>query len=135
MYSIDVKDAFPQVPQRTKCACEFPNEYVELFGEEDPDCRTEGLLLYVCCQDSMSQRYFGAITLLEALRNRTLMYIACPSLFRDNRNSILVAPVDDIQTAGKSTCLSKLGETYELKVEGPFLTQQELAVAESHQTI
>ena len=68
--------------------------------------------------------------------------IACPTLFRDDRNSILVVHVDDIQAAGKSSSLepklSKLGEpgeTYELKVEGPFLTEQELAVGDSHQTI
>ncbi|CAE7227315.1 unnamed protein product, partial [Symbiodinium sp. CCMP2456] len=50
--------------------------------------------------------------------------------FRNKRwNSILVVHVDDIQAAGKSTSvepkLRKLGETYELKVEGPFLTEQE----------
>ena len=63
--------------------------------------------------------------------------IACPTLFRDDRNSILVAHVDDIQAAGNSSNLepklSRLGETYELKVEGPFLTEQELAVGDSHQ--
>ena len=65
--------------------------------------------------------------------------VACPTLFRDNRNSILVLHVDDIQAAGKSSNLepklSKLRETYELKVECPFLTEQELEVGESHQTI
>ena len=38
LYSVDVKDAFLQVPQRTPCAC-------DLFGEQDPNCRNEGLLL------------------------------------------------------------------------------------------
>ena len=60
-------------------------------------------------------------------------------MFRDDRNGILVVHVDDIQAAGKSSnlepTLSKLGETYELKVGGPFLTEQELAVGDSHQTI
>ena len=59
--------------------------------------------------------------------------IACPTLVRDDRNSILVVHVDDIQAAGKSSSLepklSKLGETYELK------TEQELAVGESHRII
>ena len=65
--------------------------------------------------------------------------VACPTLFRDSRNSILVVHVDDIQAAGKSKhlgpALGKIGETYELKVAGPFLTEQELMVGESHQTI
>ena len=65
--------------------------------------------------------------------------IACPTLLRDDRNSILVVHVDDIQAAGKSSNLepklSKLREAYEPKVEGPFLTEQELEVGESHQTI
>ena len=47
--------------------------------------------------------------------------------------------VDDIQAAGKSGSLepklAKLRETDELKVEGPFLTELELEVGESHQTI
>ena len=42
MYSVDVKDAFLQVPQRTECTCEFPKDYVELPGEED----------YVGCVDT-----------------------------------------------------------------------------------
>ena len=45
LYSIDVKDAFLQVPQRNRTACEFPKEYVELFGDEDPQCRNDGFLL------------------------------------------------------------------------------------------
>ena len=65
--------------------------------------------------------------------------VACPTLFRDTRNSILVVHVDDIQAAGKSQhlepVLSKIGDTYELKVEGPFLTDQERMVGESHQNI
>ena len=65
--------------------------------------------------------------------------VACPTLFRDDRSSILVVHVDDIQAAGKSSSLepklAKLRETYELKVEGPFLTEQELEVGDSHQTI
>ena len=65
--------------------------------------------------------------------------VACPTLFRDTRNSILVVHVDDIQAAGKSKhlepVLNKIGETYELKVEGPFLTDQERIVGESHQNI
>ena len=65
--------------------------------------------------------------------------VACPTLFRDPRNSILVVHVDDIQAAGKSShlepVLNKVGTTYELKVEGPFLTDQERMVGESHQSI
>ena len=52
---------------------------------------------------------------------------------------MLVVHVDDIQAAGKSQhlepVLNKIGETYELKVEGPFLTDQERMVGESHQNI
>ena len=65
--------------------------------------------------------------------------VACPTLFRDKMKSILVVHVDDIQAAGKNRSLapvlSTLGKTYELKIEGPFLTEQELAVGESLQTI
>ena len=45
LYSVDVKDALLQVPQRTPCACHFPKEYLDLFGDQDPSCRNEGLLL------------------------------------------------------------------------------------------
>ena len=87
----------------------------------------------------MTQHFFGAIISQEHLSSRiSIRCIACPTLFRDDRNSILVEHVDDIQAAGKSRSLEpklgKLGETYELKVE-PFLTEQELAVGDSHQTI
>ena len=88
----------------------------------------------------MTQHFFGAIISQEHFKQQNFdRCIACPTLFRDDRNSILVAHVDDIQAAGKSSNLepklSRLGETYELKVEGPFLTEQELAVGDSHQTI
>ena len=76
---------------------------------------------------------------MQALFRNSSRCVACPTLFRDTRNSILVVHVDDIQAAGKSQhlepVLSKIGETYELKVEGPFLTDQERMVGESHQNI
>ena len=106
LYSIDVKDAFLQVPQRASCACQCPKEYIDLFGEQDPNCRNEGLLL---------------LRLLPGQRDATLLWsdhfagtckqqnfdrcIACPTLFRDDRNIILVVHVDDIQAAGKSSNL------------------------------
>ena len=138
LYSIDVKDAFLQVPQRNRCACEFPKEYVELFGEDDPECRNDGFLMLRVLPGQRDAALLWsdhfASTLQEQQCSRC---VACPTLFRDIRNSILVVHVDDIQAAGKSKylepVLAKIGETYELKIEGPLLT--ELMVGESHQTI
>ena len=140
LYSIDVKDAFLQVPQRNRTACEFPKEYVELFGEDDPQCRNDGFLLLRVLPGQRDAALLWsdhfASTLQEQEFSRS---VACPTLFRDTRNSILVVHVDDIQAAGKSKhlepVLNKIGETYELKVEGPFLTDQERIVGESHQNI
>ena len=140
LYSIDVKDAFLQVPQRNRTACEFPKEYVELVGEDDPQCRNDGFLLLRVLPGQRDAALLWsdhfASTLQEQEFSRS---VACPTLFRDTRNSILVVHVDDIQAAGKSKhlepVLNKIGETYELKVEGPFLTDQERIVGESHQNI
>ena len=74
LYSVDVKDAFLQVPQHTPCACHFPKEYLDLFGSAGSyitvgakDC---------CCpeyfQDSVMQHFCGVIILQEHSRSRTL---------------------------------------------------------------
>ena len=115
-------------------------KYVELFGEDDPQCRNDGFLLLRVLPGQRDAALLWsdhfASTLQEQEFSRS---VACPTLFRDTRNSILVVHVDDIQAAGKSKhlepVLNKIGETYELKVEGPFLTDQERIVGESHQNI
>ena len=140
LYSIDVKDAFLQVPQRNRTACEFPKEYVELFGDEDPQCRNDGFLLLRVLPGQRDAALLWSDHFASTLQEQQFSRcVACPTLFRDTRNSILVVHVDDIQAAGKSQhlepVLSKIGETYELKVEGPFLTDQERMVGESHQNI
>ena len=121
----------------------FPKEYLDLFGDQDPNCRNEGLLLLRVLPGQRDAALLWSDHFAGTLKQQNFdRCIACPTLFRDDRNSILVVHVDDIQAAGKSSSLepklSKLGEpgeTYELKVEGPFLTEQELAVGDSHQTI
>ena len=133
LYSVDVKDAFLQVPQRTPCAC-------DLFGEQDPNCRNEGLLLLRVLPGQRDAALLWSDHFAGTLKKQNFdRSVACPTLFRDDRSSILVVHVDDIQAAGKSSSLepklAKLRETYELKVEGPFLTEQELEVGDSHQTI
>ena len=140
LYSIDVKDAFLQVPQRNRTACEFPKEYVELFGDEDPQCRNDGFLLLRVLPGQRDAALLWSDHFASTLQEQQFSRcVACPTLFRDTRNSILVVHVDDIQAAGKiqhlEPVLSKIGETYELKVEGPFLTDQERMVGESHQNI
>ena len=140
LYSVDVKDAFLQVPQKTRCACHFPKEYLDMFGTQDPNCNTEGLLLLRVLPGQRDAALLWSDHFAGTLKKQNFdRSIACPTLFRDDRNSILVVHVDDIQAAGKSSSLepklAKLRETYELKVEGPFLTEQELEVGESHQTI
>ena len=140
LYSVDVKDAFLQVPQRNRTACEFPKEYVELFGEEDPNCRNEGLLLLRVLPGQRDAALLWSDHFASTLQEQDFdRCVACPTLFRDKMKSILVVHVDDIQAAGKNRSLapvlSMLGKTYELKIEGPFLTEQELAVGESLQTI
>ena len=140
LYSIDVKDAFLQVPQRNRTACEFPKEYVELFGDEDPQCRNDGFLLLRVLPGQRDAALLWSDHFASTLQEQQFSRcVACPTLFRDTRNSILVVHVDDIQAAGKSQhlepVLNKIGETYELKVEGPFLTDQERMVGESHQNI
>ena len=140
LYSIDVKDAFLQVPQRNRTACEFPKEYVELFGDEDPQCRNDGFLLLRVLPGQRDAALLWSDHFANTLQEQEFSRsVACPTLFRDTRNSILVVHVDDIQAAGKSKhlepVLNKIGETYELKVEGPFLTDQERIVGESHQNI
>ena len=136
--SVDVKDAFLQVPQRNRTACEFPKEYVELFGEEDPNCRKEGLLLLRVLPGQRDAALLWSDHFASTLQEQDFdRCVACPTLFRDKTKSILVH-VDYIQAAGKNRSLapvlSMLGKTYELKIEGPFLTEQELAVGESLQT-
>ena len=140
LYSIDVKDAFLQVPQRNRTACEFPKEYVELFGDEDPQCRNDGFLLLRVLPGQRDAALLWSDHFANTLQEQQFSRcVACPTLFRDTRNSILVVHVDDIQAAGKSKhlepVLNKIGETYELKVEGPFRTDQERMVGESHQNI
>ena len=140
LYSIDVKDAFLQVPQRNRNACEFPKEYVELFGDEDPQCRNDGFLLLRVLPGQRDAALLWSDHFASTLQEQQFSRcVACLTLFRDTRNSILVVHVDNIQAAGKSQhlepVLSKIGETYELKVEGPFLTDQERMVGESHQNI
>ena len=140
LYSIDVKDAFLQVPQRNRTACEFPKEYVELFGDEDPLCRNDGFLLLRVLPGRRDAALLWSDHFANTLQEQQFSRCAaCPTLFRDTRNSVLVVHVDDIQAAGKSKhlepVLNKIGETYELKVEGPFLTDQERMVGESHQNI
>ena len=140
LYSIDVKDAPLQVPQRNRTACEFPKEYVELFGDEDPQCRNDGFLLLRVLPGQRDAALLWSDHFASTLQEQDFSRcVACPTLFRDIRNSILVVHVDDIQAAGKSKhlepVLNKIGKTYELKVEGPFLTDQERMVGESHQNI
>ena len=140
LYSIDVKDAFLQVPQRNRTACEFPKEYVELFGDDDPQCRNDGFLLLRVLPGQRDAALLWSDHFASTLQEQQFSRcVACPTLFRDSRNSILVVHVDDIQAAGKSQhlepVLCKIGETYELKVEGPFLTDQERMAGESHQNI
>ena len=135
-----MKDAFLQVPQRNRTACEFPKEYVELFGDEDPQCRNDGFLLLRVLPGQRDAALLWSDHFANTLQEQQFSRcVACPTLFRDTRNSILVVHVDDIQAAGKSKhlepVLNKIGETYELKVEGPFLTDQERIVGESHQNI
>ena len=135
-----MKDAFLQVPQRNRTACEFPKEYVELFGDEDPQCRNDGFLLLRVLPGQRDATLLWSDHFANTLQEQEFSRsVACPTLFRDTRNSILVVHVDDIQAAGKSKhlepVLNKIGETYELKVEGPFLTDQERIVGESHQNI
>ena len=113
---------------------------MDLFGTQDPNCRKEGLLLLRVLPGQRDAALLWSDHFAGTLKNQDFdRSVACPTLFRDNRNSILVVHVDDIQAAGKSSNLepklSKLRETYELKVEGPFLTEQELEIGESHQTI
>ena len=117
----------------------FPKEYLDLFGDQDPNCRNEGLLLLRVLPGQRDAALLWSDHFAGTLKQQNFdRCIACPTLFRDDRNSILVVHVDDIQAAGKSSSLEpklgKLGETYELKVK-PFLTEQELAVGDSHQTI
>ena len=140
LYSIDVKDAFLQVPQKNRTACEFPKEYVELFGDEDPQCRNDGFLLLRVLPGQRDAALLWSDHFASTLQEQQFSRcVACLTLFRDTRNSILVVHVDDIQAAGKSEhlapVLNKIGETYELKVEGPFLTDQERIVGGSHQNI
>ena len=134
------RNAFLQVPQRNRTACEFPKEYVELFGDEDPQCRNDGFLLLRVLPGQRDAALLWSDHFASTLQEQQFSRcVACPTLFRDIRNSILVVHVDDIQAAGKSQhlepVLNKIGETYELKVEGPFLTDQERMVGESHQNI
>ena len=140
VYSIDVKDAFLQVPQRTRTACEFPKEYVELFQDTDPSCLQEGLLLLRVLPGQRDAALLWSDHFSDSLKEQDFeRSVACPTLFRDSRKSILVVHVDDIQAAGKShhvdPVLKSLGRVYELKIEGPFLTAQELAIGESLQTV
>ena len=103
LYSIDVKDAFLQVPQRNRTACEFPKEYVELFGDEDPQCRNEGFLLLRVLPGQRDAALLWSDHFASTLQEQQFSRcVACPTLFRDTRNSILVVHVDDIQAAGKS---------------------------------
>ena len=86
LYSIDVKDAFLQVPQRNRTACEFPKEYVELFGDEDPQCRNDGFLLLRVLPGQRDAALLWSDHFASTLQEQQFSRcVACPTLFRDTK--------------------------------------------------
>ena len=77
-------------------------EYLDLFGEQDPICRNEGLLLLRVLPGQRDAALLWSDHFAGTLKKQNFdRSIACPTLFRDDRNSILVVHVDDIQAAGR----------------------------------
>ena len=76
-----MKDAFLQVPQRNRTACELPKEYVELFCDEDPQSRNDGFLLLRVLPGQRDAACFGVITLRTPSKNSSLVGVLRALLF------------------------------------------------------
>ena len=77
-------------PKEQDSVCEFPKEYVELFGEEDPNCRNEGLLLLRVLPGQRDAALLWSDHFAGTLQERDFdRCVACPTLFRDKRVFLL----------------------------------------------
>ena len=142
IWSVDVKDAFLQVPQKIKVLCRIPSEaeaiVAKMLGVEIdslkhfrwklkrvlPGQRDAALLWSDFCDDLLKN---------EGLERST----ANPALYRlvviiDGRKvirAVCIVHVDDLQLAGivevVVPLLERLQKKVKLQVEGPFLTPEE----------
>eukprot|EP00439_Symbiodinium_sp_Y106_P000302 s8784_g1.t1 len=133
IYSVDVKDAFLQVPQRTPCLCRVPEEAINVLRELLPSwCWKLGRVLPGQRDaSSLWSDFCDGLLVQEGFERST----GNPSLYRllqgDNRKviAICIVHVDDLQMAGKehtlAAILANLKKKVKLQVEGPFLTKEE----------
>ena len=145
LYSIDIKDAFLQVPQKRKTACLFPQEYLSVMAGEDEAYKAElqgqAMILLRVLPGQRDAAVLWSDFFNDELEreNQIERNVACPTLYRRPSGSFLVIHVDDIQ-AGEveddlKSVIKNLSGKFEMKIEGPFLTPEEYAKGFSENSI
>ena len=148
IYSVDVKDAFLQVPQRTPCLCRVPEEATEVVQamqgqpEQNPRswCWRLGRVL-PGQRDASSLWSDFCDGLLVAEKFERCQGV--PALYRLVENEKVVAVcivhVDDLQFAGKKhtiePILAHLKKKVNLQIEGPLLNEEEYEKGYSEESV
>ena len=138
IYSVDVKDAFLQVPQKTPCLCRVPEEATHVVEsmqstrEQSPRSWCWKLGRVLPGQRDASSLWSDFCDELLVAEN----FEHCqgvPALYRLKENKKIVAicivHVDDLQFAGKKKTiepiLAHLKKKVNLQIEGPLLSEED----------
>ena len=135
IYSVDVKDEFLQVPQRTPVLCRVPEEAMNVVQEllESWCWRLGRVLPGQRDASSLWSDYCDELLVQEGFERS----VGSPSLYRllqgegERRKvaAVCTVHVDDFQLAGKEhtvePILERLRKKVKLQVEGPFLTKED----------
>ena len=149
IYSVDVKDAFLQVPQKTPCLCRVPEEAAHVvesmqstreqkqprswcwkLGRVLPGQRDASSLWSDFCDELLVAENFERCQ-------------GVPALYRLKENkkvvAICIVHVDDLQFAGKKKTiepiLAHLKKKVNLQIEGPLLSEEDYEKGFSEESV
>ena len=141
IWSLDIKDAFLQVPQKRPVHCKIPRgKGSQAVHGMEAKCWRLGRVLPGQRDASLLWSEFCAELLQQEGYEKS---IANPALFRLIKNgkvvSVCIVHVDDLQVAGKAAVvkpvLEALAKKVKLQVEGPFLTEEDYRNGFSKQSV
>ena len=131
IWSLDIKDAFLQVPQRRPVKCRIPRGKGSsaVAGMEKKAWKLRKVLPGQRDASLLWSEYCATLLQEEGYEKSS----ANPALFRLIKNdtvvSVCIVHVDDLQVAGKyrdvAPILKNLSKKVKLQVEGPFLTDED----------
>ena len=148
IYSVDVKDAFLQVPQKTPCLCRVPEEAAHVVEsmqstrEQSPRSWCWKLGRVLPGQRDASSLWSDFCDELLVAEN----FERCqgvPALYRLKENkkvvAICIVHVDDLQFAGKKKTiepiLAHLKKKVNLQIEGPLLSEEDYEKGFSEESV